>query len=173
MASIAHNAHTRRADRSTDSWITPEALIRALGPFDLDPCAATPQPWPCARRSYCLADDCLSRRWAGLVWLNPPYGRALGRWLARMAAHGNGIALVFARTDTAAFVEHVWPHYSALFFLAGRLTFYRPDGQPGPHDSGGPSVLIAYGQVARRRLTECNLAGHFVAAHSAAKGQLT
>jgi hypothetical protein len=151
MASIAPPAHTRSA-QTTDSWITPKGLIDRLGPFDLDPCACVPQPWPCARESY--TEHGLLRPWLGMVWLNPPYGRALAPWLNKLALHGQGIALVFARTDTAAFFENVWPFADALLFLRGRLTFHYPDGSLPPlgHNSGGPSVLIAYGLTARERL---------------------
>ncbi len=95
--------------------------------------------------------------WHGFVWCNPPYGRSLGIWLERMALHNNGIALIFARTDTRAFFDHVWPVASALLFLRGRLTFCTPSGDLAPlgHNSGGPSVLIGYGSEARRRLNLC------------------
>lgn len=86
--------------------------------------------------------------------MNPPYGKALGAWLNRLAMHGNGIALVFARTDTRAFFENVWGKASLLLFVRGRLTFARPDGSEPSlgHNSGGPSVLIGYGEEAARRL---------------------
>ena len=32
----------------SEVWITPPWILRALGPFDLDPCAADQQPWPTA-----------------------------------------------------------------------------------------------------------------------------
>lgn len=95
-----------------------------------------------------------------MVWLNPPYGRQTGVWLDRLSKHGNGIALVFARTDTAMFFDHVWPRASAYLFLKGRLHFCRPDGTPAKHNSGGPSVLIAYGEVATERLNRSSLEGH-------------
>jgi hypothetical protein len=153
MASIAPPAHTRGIT-TTDSWITPKWLIDRLGPFDLDPCECVPQPWPCAKRAY--TEMGLVREWEGFVWCNPPYGRETGAWLNRMALHRNGMALVFARTDTKAFFDNVWPFASALLFIRGRLTFFRPDGSkpPGGHNSGGPSVLIGYGVEARLRLTD-------------------
>ena len=153
MSSIAPPCHTRRPE-TTDDWITPKWLIDMLGPFDLDPCACDPQPWPCAIKQY--TENGLLRPWHGLVWLNPPYGRVLGAWLNRLALHGNGIALVFARTDTRAFHDHVWPYAASLLFIKGRLTFCKSTGEPAPlgHNSGGPSVLIAYGQEGTKRLSE-------------------
>lgn len=150
--SIAPCAHTRREGRTTDSWITPKWIIDLFGPFDLDPCACDPQPWKCARLQY--TENGLLQPWHGLVWLNPPYGRQLGAWLNRLALHGNGLALTFARTDTAAFHDNVWPFAKAILFLRGRLTFHLPTGERAPlgHNSGGPSVLIAYGATAENRL---------------------
>lgn len=56
--------------------------------------------------------------WDGRIWLNPPYHRrTISAWLGRMAAHGRGTALIFARTDTAAFHAFVWQACTAL--LAG------------------------------------------------------
>lgn len=136
----------------TTNWITPPHIIEALGPFDLDPCACETQPWPCAARSYTVADDGLNQPWHGRVWLNPPYGRETAAWLRKMARHNRGTALVFARTETAMFFESVWPRAWAVNFLEGRLAFYRPDGTHPNDDSGGPSVLIAYGREDAERL---------------------
>jgi DNA N-6-adenine-methyltransferase (Dam) len=149
--SIAPPSHTRGA-HTTDSWITPKWLIDRIGPFDLDPCQCDPQPWPCAATGY--TENGLLLPWHGLVWCNPPYGKAMKAWLNKLALHGNGIALVFARTETEAFFGHVWPYASALMFLQGRLTFAYPDGSLPRNgaNSGGPSVLIGYGEEARRRL---------------------
>lgn len=163
MSSIAPSAHTR-GDNTTDDWITPKWLIEKLGPFDLDPCESDTQPWLCARRSYKKDDDGKNRVWhkSESVWLNPPYGVQTAVWLGLLAMHGNGIALVFARTETKMFFDHVWPKASALLFLKGRLTFCRPDGTEGESNSGGPSVLIGYGEEALKRLKKCSDLGKFV-----------
>jgi hypothetical protein len=103
-------------------------------------------------------------KWEGFVWCNPPYGRALGVWLERMALHNNGIALVFARTDTKAFHSNVWPFATSLLFFKGRLTFCTPDGKLAPlgHNSGGPSCLIAFGEEGDNRLKKCADLGAYV-----------
>jgi len=62
-----------------------------------------------------------------------------------MVEHGNGIALVPARTETAMFFECVWGAADAVLFLKGRPHFYRTDGSRAPFNSGAPIVLIAYG----------------------------
>jgi hypothetical protein len=148
----------------TDTWLTPPAIIDALGPFDLDPCAAPePRPWPTAARHIVLPEDGLAAPWNGRVWLNPPYGRAVGDWLAKLGRHGHGTALVFARTDTSWFSPTVWRAASAVLFLEGRLFFHHPDGRRAKSNSGAPSVLIAYGQHDAARLRCCGIAGQFFA----------
>lgn len=126
MTSIA-GIHTPVA--RTHDWITPEPIVRALGPFDLDPCESATQPWPCARRGIRPPADGLAEPWAGRVWLNPPYGPHTGRWLDRLAVHGQGTALIFARTETEMFFRHIWGCASGILFLAGRLHFHYPDGR--------------------------------------------
>lgn len=143
-------------------WLTPPEILAALGPFDLDPCAApSPRPWPTAARHIELPEDGLAAKWEGRVWLNPPYGQHTGKWLAKMAAHCNGIALVFARTDTRMFRDHVWDNAAGLMFLDKRPHFHHPDGTRAKGNSGGPLVLIAYGGYNAIALERCGLSGHF------------
>lgn len=96
------------------------------------------------------------------MWCNPPYGLEAARWLHRCAAHGNAIALIFARTETEAFFEHVWSAADAVLFIRGRLTFYRVDGTRAKANGGAPSVLIAYGAENARRLEFSGIAGQFI-----------
>lgn len=151
--------------RLSDEWLTPPHILAGLGAFDLDPCAPVRRPWPTAAQHFTVEDDGLEEEWEGRVWLNPPYS-TLEPWMARLAEHGDGIALVFARCETRWWFEHVWPHASALLFLAGRLTFHRPDGKPSKagHNSGGPSVLVAYGAGNAFTLERSALPGAFTKA---------
>ena len=119
--------------------------MQLLGPFDLDPCAPVRRPWDTAAKHYTVLDDGLLQPWAGRVWLNPPYEPETGKWLSKMARHGNGIALVLARTDTRAWHEHVFPKAAALLFIKGRLAFFNVDGSQAKNTCGAPSVLAAYG----------------------------
>jgi phage N-6-adenine-methyltransferase len=131
----------------TDVWLTPPGVLALLGPFDLDPCAADePRPWPTAARHFTRTDDGLSREWSGRVWCNPPYGPHIGKWLERLARHGNGIALVFARTETRAWFDWVWPAADTVCFVRGRLNFHGPDGIRSLKNCGAPVALVAYGQ---------------------------
>lgn len=128
-----------------DEWLTPPELVNRLGPFDLDPCAPIVRPWATARRHLTAHDNGLACAWWGRVWLNPPYGRETGEWLRRLADHGDGVALIFARTETEAFFDAVWPRADAVLFLRGRLHFHHVDGTRAAFNGGAPSVLIAYG----------------------------
>lgn len=155
---------------TTDVWLTPPHVLAALGPFDLDPCAAPePRPWPTAREHWGPDDTPLLRAWHGRVWLNPPYGKrsVIGPWMQRIADHGCGTALIFARTETTVFHDTVWARATAVLFLRGRLTFHLPDGSlpggdNGSGNAGGPSVLVAYGPADALRLAACGLKGAFV-----------
>lgn len=129
-------------------WLTPRRILDPLGRFDLDPCAApNPELWPTATRHIALPDDGLTADWTGRVWLNPPYNIHARDWLARLADHGFGTALTFARTDTGWFADHVWNQANALLFLRGRVRFHLPDGQLARDNGGAPSVLAAYGPI--------------------------
>lgn len=158
----------------TTTHLTPPHVLDALGgwqSFDLDPCAAPePRPWPTARRMVALPDaNGLMVRWSGRVWLNPPYSsNEVGRWLERLAAHDQGVALINATTETEAFQRFVLGAASGLFFIEGRLIFCDASGQPvrgksgRPQNNPAPSVLCAYGQGDLDRLSATDLDGAFV-----------
>ncbi|TXN75470.1 helix-turn-helix domain-containing protein [Methylobacterium sp. WL18] len=139
-------------------WETPPELVAALesvfGRFDLDPCAASTDANRArvkARVRLTIHDNGLAVPWRGLVFVNPPYGRQIGSWIAKCAEEGASnavvVGLVPARTDT-----RWWPRHIAgaadVFMLRGRLKF--GDGaMPAPF----PSAVVVWGasamQVAR------------------------
>lgn len=155
-----------------DEWLTPPKIIDALGgplSFDLDPCAPVNRPWAMASEHYTILDNGLTKPWSGRVWFNPPYGgpKVVGPWMRRMAAHGRGTALTFARTETDLFFETVWKCATALLFLRGRLYFHHVDGRQADANAGAPSVLIAYGKRDAEILKSCGIAGYFVVLNAA------
>lgn len=133
------------ARMKNDEWLTPPEILAALGKFDLDPCAPEVRPWATAARHYSKAQDGLSQPWAGRVWLNPPFGREAVKWLRKMVEHGNGIALIPARTETAMFYECVWEVADAVCFMRGRPHFHYVTGERAAANSGAPICLVAYG----------------------------
>ena len=151
-----------RNTRTNDEWLTPPEMIRALGEFDLDPATPVQRPWPTAKRHLTAEDNGLVQPWEGRVWLNPPYGNLTFKFIARLAEHGDGIALIAARTETRGFFAHVWPRANALLFLKGRVRFYHLTAKLGRKDCGSPSVLIAYGARNVEALKTCGLDGALV-----------
>lgn len=143
-------------------YLTPPPILEQLGQFDLDPCSPINRPWDTAKKHYTIEDDGLLMPWDGRVWCNPPYGRKLGHWIEKMALHNNGIALTFARTDTRAFQNYVFPFAESLFFINGRVKFYDANGNQSKSNGGAPSVLISYGEYNAEVLSECNISGHHV-----------
>jgi hypothetical protein len=146
---------------SSVEWYTPPRIFEALGiVFDLDPCAP-PLPyadWIPARRRYSLPDDGLALPWTGRVWLNPPYGREAARWVDKLTEHGNGVALVFARTD-AAWAQRAMAAADAVCLVAKRLSFVAGVGasQDLGHNAGAPSMLLAYGAHCARAVINSQL----------------
>lgn len=158
MADIANSPSVG----GSTTWLTPPKIIKALGNFDLDPCAALEQPgWTKSTKEYTKLDNGLAQPWEGRVWLNPPYGRETPAWLKKLRDHRNGIALIFARTETRQFFDYIWDDADALLFLKGRLKFHTPDGlEGGP--ANAPSVLIAYGKNNAKALSESGLSGKYI-----------
>jgi hypothetical protein len=96
------------------------------------------------------------------VWLNPPYGAQTIKWIARLAMHGNGCALIFARTETATWTLHIWNKAAGILFFSDRLRFYHINGKQARNNPGAPSALIAYGEENFLALEKSGLAGALV-----------
>ena len=158
MSMGGHQSHASLKDE----WLTPPEIVDALGPFDLDPCAPIDRPWDTAVEHFTINDNGLNKDWRGRVWCNPPYGKKSAAWLDRMAEHRNGVALIFARTETVMFFEHVWSGAAALLFIKGRLHFHHVDGSRARANAGAPSVLVAYGEENAKALINSNIVGAYV-----------
>lgn len=136
---------------NNDTWLTPPWIIESLGEFDLDPCTPEVMPWKTAKVMYSKEKDGdgLTAPWFCRVWCNPPYGRETFKWLDKLADHckngGRGTALIFARTETVGFHEHVFNKAHSILFLKGRLKFHKADGTAGG-TANAPSCLISYSE---------------------------
>lgn len=113
----------------TDLWSTPQYLFDELNSefnFTLDACA-TDENAKC-QKYYTKEQDGLLKKWDGTVWCNPPYGREIGKWVAK-AAHESKkgatvVMLLPARTDTRWFHDFIYNRDSVkIRFLKGRLKF--------------------------------------------------
>ena len=62
------------------------------------------------------------------VFCNPPYGKAIARWVRKCAAEAAKpdtlvVMLIPARTDTAYFHDYIYRKAKEVRFLRGRLHF--------------------------------------------------
>ena len=114
---------------SSGEYETPQLLFDVLDNkyhFTLDPCA-TPENAKC-KKFYTKEDDGLTKPWEGeVVFMNPPYGREIWKWVKKAAMEGRKpntvvVALLPARTDTRWFHDYVL-EYGIIYFLRGRLKF--------------------------------------------------
>lgn len=154
--------HPQRPTNSKDEWITPPELIEALGPFDLDPCSPIVRPWPTAAQHFTINDDGLLLPWPedARIWMNPPYTN-ITPWLHKLQAHGNGIALTFARTDRNDIHDYVFARAESIFFFRQRIRFYHNTGIQEP--SGiAPSCLIAYGEQNSQAIDQAGFNGSHI-----------
>jgi len=138
-------------------WYTPQYVFDALGTlFDLDPCSpplhihTTP-----AKQHYVLPNnDGLIDLWQGLVWLNPPYGKGINKWMDKLAEHNNGISLVPVTALSNIWFHKIESKVSAVCFIKGRVNFVGMENRnSAPHGS----MLLAFGPTAKKIITNCNL----------------
>lgn len=134
---------------ATSEWLTPqhiiERVIACMGAIDLDPCSnSNTHPHVPAREHFSKAENGLTRRWAGRVYMNPPYGDEIKEWVERLLSCyiagdvQEAIALLPARTDTA-WLAPLWDY--PLCFVRGRLRFV------GASNSAPfPSVIVYFGE---------------------------
>lgn len=107
-------------------WYTPQDFydkLHAEFDFNLDPCA-TDNNHKCDLY-YTKEQDGLKQDWTGKrVWMNPPYGRGIDKWMEKIATSDIelGVALIPVRCDTRWF--HNWVVDKAeIRFIKGRLKF--------------------------------------------------
>lgn len=133
----------------TGEWETPHRLFNELDKefgFTLDVCA-TKKNTKCARY-FDKKTDGLSQLWTGTCWMNPPYGRVIGKWvkkayLSSLMDEATVVCLLPARTDTAWFHDYILGK-GTVEFLRGRLCFSRSKG-----NAPFPSMIIVYDPTVR------------------------
>lgn len=109
-------------------WETPQNTFDALNKeFNLkvDVCATSKnKKLPIF---FSKEDDGLSQSWKDRrCWMNPPYGREIGKWVEKASVGGAKIvvALLPARTDTRWFHDYIYNNPRVeVRFLRGRLKF--------------------------------------------------
>lgn len=111
----------------TDRWSTPQDFFDKLDAkfnFTLDPCCLK-ESAKCPKY-YTEEDDGLSKDWSeDVVFMNPPYGREISKWMEKAyneASKGaTVVCLVPARTDTKWW--HDYAMKGEIEFIKGRLKF--------------------------------------------------
>ncbi len=141
---------SKTAEHLTPGWVLD--LVERVAPIGLDPCGhplaesslrtraifqTMPVGRPMGSEKFWIEGDGLKTAWAPLlqavrkteiVFVNPPYGRELKAWAAKMAAERDCaiVALVPARVDTAW-----WRELNPLAWcaLSGRVKFLDSEGK--------------------------------------------
>jgi phage N-6-adenine-methyltransferase len=155
MSGISSPANPRGSvhfSSKTDEWATPQDFFAAcnrIWGFTTDVCAL-PENAKCPAY-FTPEQDGLKQDWAGACWMNPPYGREIGRWMRKAwessAQGATVVCLVPARTCTRWW--HDYATRGAITFVRGRLKF------GGSNNSAPfPSALVTFGS-AKRYIKQC------------------
>lgn len=131
-------------------WRTPQHVFDFFDSryhFQLD--AAAREDNALCERFIGPEEDALSVPWkAQTVWLNPPYGRGVGKWVEkayREAQAGRTVGvLIFARTDTSWWHDYVM-RAKLVFLIRGRLKFLGDNGEP-KNAATAPSCFVVFGK---------------------------
>lgn len=131
-------------------WATPQAFFDALEAefgFTLDACAL-PENAKVAR-FFTPEDDALAQHWSGVVWMNPPYGYGIGRWIRKAYLEAQRgavvVGLVPARTETAWWHDYAM-RAAEIRLVRGRLMFGGTVTNPDSHNAPFPSAVVIWRQ---------------------------
>lgn len=126
----------------TCEWETPAYLFEEYNykyHFDLDVCA-TNENAKCLRY-FTKEEDGLRQEWRGVCWMNPPYGREIGKWVEKAyksALKGaTVVCLLPARTDTSWW--HDYCMKGQIEFIRGRVKFGN-----SKHGAPFPSAIVIF-----------------------------
>lgn len=130
-------------------WATPLSMFNeldAIHHFTLDVCANAGNAK--CKKYFTIEDNGLAQSWKGhICWMNPPYGRTIGKWIEKAVAesrHAKVVALLPARTDTKYFHDYIHDKPNVSFtFLRGRVQFSQP-GAKTPNRAPFPSMLVIF-----------------------------
>jgi len=116
------------------TWKTPKAVFQTLDAefrFDFDPCPDNP------------AFDGLSISWGKCNFVNPPYGREIGKWIKKgyeewIQKGKTVVFLIPSRTCSAYWHDYVMKA-TEIRFIRGRLKF-----EGAKYNAPFPSVIIVF-----------------------------
>ena len=147
-----------RSSKNVD-WYTPPFIFEALNmDFDLDPCSPPIERYKTrAAKHYTLPNnDGLTDLWFGEVWLNPPYGRGIEKWVEKMYNHNQGVLLTHVTALPNRWFHQYFDHFRSICFVKGRINFINGLGQSAGSSSQG-QMLIAFGDKSKQAVQSCNL----------------
>jgi phage N-6-adenine-methyltransferase len=107
----------------TDNWSTPQDIFDELHKefnFKTDVCASA-ENHKCEHYFNEYIDG-LSVPWSKSNWMNPPYGREIGKWVKKASENPLTVCLLPARTDTRWFHDYIY-NKAEIRFIKGRLKF--------------------------------------------------
>ena len=113
-----------------DYWETPKGLFDELNEefsFDLDVAASHSNAK--LPKYYTVEDDALKQKWAGSVFVNPPYGREIKHWVKKayeesLLSHNKCVVMLIpSRTDTSYWHDYIFGKAKDIRFLRGRIKF--------------------------------------------------
>ena len=115
-------------------WSTPKHVYQYLNDqykFDFDPC-------PLMENNF----DGLSVEWGNRNFINPPYGRDIGKWIKKAYEENlNGklcVLLIPSRTDARWWHDYIMKAHE-IIFVKGRLKF-----GDAKNSAPFPSVIVVY-----------------------------
>ncbi len=141
--------------KKNDILKTPQYIIDALGPFDLDPCAGKDTNIGKVNWWNGRGENGLKREWSGFVWCNPPF-LYKEIWIKRMLKHNNGILLLPER-GSAPWFGPLAERAGAYFVMGKKINFV---GGSSSNNIG--SVLFPFGSEAISRIEKSDLPGLLV-----------
>jgi phage N-6-adenine-methyltransferase len=127
-------------------WETPQEFFDKVNSefaFTIDVCA-TKENTKCSK-FITKEQDSLSKKWNGVCWMNPPYNRDIGKWMAKAyetAQTGSTVvALIQGRSNDTIWWHDYVMRSSEIRFIKDRLHF----GLNGKFRRGNiSSVLVIF-----------------------------
>jgi hypothetical protein len=154
--------HVLISQSNSNEWYTPpeyiEAARQVMGAIDLDPASNNiAQDWIKAETFYTKNNDGLSKDWRGRVWLNPPWGRLTGDFIAKLMTEyeaGNiqeAVILVNAHATDTRWFDPLWNGTLCftnhrINYKSGRLSDILSVSEGSTHGS----VFVYFGKSERK-----------------------
>lgn len=150
----------QRTAETIDTWYTPEWVLdlvrQGFGGITLDPATDASNPTR-ALLALTEADNGLAHDWdellpykyGSVVWINPPYGRALLPWARKIVGEAPALrnhhmfVLVPSRTETEWFGT-LFDSADAIAFFRDRIRFWHP-WKTGKDSPAFPNALFYFG----------------------------